>query len=418
MGRLIVIGIGYKPLCDSAKDALKRAGSLLASKRIAGVFADYPESKTFNDKVIVINNVDETMKHIRIHLEEKETDVVLLASGDPLYFGIGRRAIVEFGKETVEIIPDISSIQAAFALIKEPWDGAFLLSLHGGPDPNKRRKLKHELVDMPALVEHHALVCALTDAVNNPARIAQELMKSRIGDNNIVMYVCERLGSVEERLVEARPSEIAKMSFNEPNVVIIKRTCEQVPRTIFGLKETEFAHTKGLITKDEVRAVALHKLRLPDLGVMWDIGGGSGSVSIESARLSKGLEVYCLERHPDRIKQIKENVVRFGLGNVHVIEGSAPSAFAGLPRPDRIFIGGSGGNLRDIVEYLEEQKWRGVAVINSATIETLYSAIEAFESKGFEVEFTQVSVSRSARVGGMRRLEALNPVFIINAERL
>ena len=138
MSKLYVIGIGYKPLDKRAREIIAGSQIILASKRLFEVFKGYEEYEAVKDKIQVINNVDETMKFIHSSLITRHSSLItLLASGDPTFFGIGRRAVREFGKDAVEIIPDLSSIQIAFSRIKESWDDAFLMSLHGGPDPEK-----------------------------------------------------------------------------------------------------------------------------------------------------------------------------------------------------------------------------------------------------------------------------------------
>ena len=135
MSKIYVIGIGYKPLDKRAREIILNSEIILASKRLSEVFRGYEEYETVKDKVKIINNVDETIKFIHASLVTRPSSfITLLASGDPVFFGIGRRAVREFGKDAVDIIPDLSSIQIAFSRIKESWDDAFLMSLHGGPD--------------------------------------------------------------------------------------------------------------------------------------------------------------------------------------------------------------------------------------------------------------------------------------------
>ncbi|MDP3260400.1 MAG: precorrin-6y C5,15-methyltransferase (decarboxylating) subunit CbiE [Thermodesulfovibrionales bacterium] len=185
MNKIYVIGIGYKPLDKRAREIILNSEIILASKRLSEVFKGYEGYEAIKDKVKVINNVDETINFIRTHIKDTPPNsplnkgghggVVLLASGDPTFFGIGRRAVREFGKDAVEIFPDLSSIQIAFSRIKESWDDAFLMSLHGGPDPEKRRRLPYELDDIPYLLQRHNKILILTDKENNPVVIAKHL---------------------------------------------------------------------------------------------------------------------------------------------------------------------------------------------------------------------------------------------------
>ncbi|MCC6345594.1 MAG: precorrin-6y C5,15-methyltransferase (decarboxylating) subunit CbiE [Nitrospirales bacterium] len=430
MSKVYVIGIGYKPLDRKAREALHASGVILASKRLFEVFRKYEEFGTVQEKVRVINSIEETLGFIRDSLDAPQPgSLSLLASGDPLFSGIGRRAVNEFGKDAVEILPELSSIQMAFARVKEPWDDAFLMSLHGGPDPVKRRRLPYTLREIPFLLQEHPLLAVLTDRENNPAEIAKAIAASPLtADRPPLMYICERLGYEEERVTEGMPDAVAGMSFSDPNVVIIKNTPVErkdgapgeaaassllpvAPR--LGLTEEEIRHSRGLITKDEVRAVTLHKLRLPLEGVFWDIGAGSGSVSVEAARLCRGLKVFAVEKNPEQLDNIRQNKVRFDVPNVGIVEGFAPDALRHLPAPDRVFIGGSSGRMEEILSIIAEKMPSGIVVINAATFETLEAARTALAKAGFAVEIAQVSVSRMRAIGEGSYLSALNPLFII-----
>jgi precorrin-6B C5,15-methyltransferase / cobalt-precorrin-6B C5,C15-methyltransferase len=417
VNKLSVVGIGYRPLAKRARELVQAADVILASRRLADVFRSYEEYGTVKGKVLVINGVPETVREIREHRQNMRA-VVLLASGDPLFFGIGRRMREEFGKEAVEILPDLSSVQEAFARINEPWDDAVFISLHGGPDIAKRRTLPYEVHDIPWLLERSGKIGVLTDRENNPRVIATTL-QCAIGNSKseIVMHVCEQLGYPDEKITTGTPAEIAAEPFSDPNVVIIMKARVQEPNVRFGLREEEILHERGLITKDEVRAATLHKLRLPQRGVLWDIGAGSGSVSLEAALLFPGLRVFAIEKEQGRIDAIMANMRHFNAGNVEVINGSAPDALIGLPAPDRVFIGGSGGRLDDIVACASGNMSSGIIVVNAATLETLNEALTALDKNGFSVEVSEISISRSKVVGGKRIMNALNPGFILRGEK-
>ncbi|MBI4679801.1 MAG: precorrin-6Y C5,15-methyltransferase (decarboxylating) subunit CbiT [Nitrospirae bacterium] len=183
-----------------------------------------------------------------------------------------------------------------------------------------------------------------------------------------------------------------------------------------GLKEDEIAHSRGLITKDEIRAIAIHKLRLPQNGVLWDIGAGSGSISIEAARLCPSLKIFAIEKDGKQVSNIKKNKIRFNTANVLAIKGEAPAALKKLPAPDRVFIGGSGGRLGRIINFIAKFPV-GIIIINAVTIKTLNEAVKGLESKGFKTRVSEAAVSRSRIVGGKMHMSALNPIFIITGEK-
>ncbi|MBF0557796.1 MAG: precorrin-6y C5,15-methyltransferase (decarboxylating) subunit CbiE [Nitrospirae bacterium] len=419
--KITIIGIGYKPFDKKAWEIVLNSDVILASRRLYEVYQRYDGFDAVKGKVMVHDNISETIKFIHDNCETKK--IVLLASGDPLFSGIGRKAVEEFGKDAVEIIPDMSSVQVAFSRLKEPWDDAFLISLHGGPDPAKRRRLPYEINDIPSLVEKHNKLAVLTDKENNPTAIARTIMDSATVRSprvsGPIMYVCERLGYEDERITGGLPEDIAKQVFSDPNVVIILGQLSEVadpkpPVTSFGLRESEMTHSAGLITKDEVRAVTIHKLRLPQKGVLWDIGSGSGSVSIEAARLFPGLKVYAIEKDRARIADITENRERFKTYNIEIIEGPAPDVLNTLPNPDRVFIGGGSSRLEEILACISSAMPSGITVINATQLETLSKAIDGLQKAGFVSDVSQVSVSRGKAVGKGNYLSALNPVFIIS----
>ena len=417
--KVYLIGIGYRPLGKQAHKIVRKAEVILASSRLLEVFTRYEEYEAVKEHITVINKVPDTIAFLKNELQVQNAEhrtIVLLASGDPLFFGIGRRMVEEFGKERIEIIPDLSSMQEAFSRINVPWDDALLISLHGGPDIAKRRKLPYEIKDIPWLIEKHGKIGVLTDRLNNPVVIAQALQSAiRNPQAEIIMHVCEHLGYPDEKIFQGTPEEISSASFSDPNVVIIQNTGvrSQKPEFTFGLREENIEHERGLITKDEVRAVTIHKLQLPSAGVLWDIGAGSGSVSLEASRFCPGLRIFAIEKEADRIETIHKNILRYRARNVAVVHGSAPDTLAGLPAPDRVFIGGSGGNIGDIITLVQERMSTGIMVINAVTLDTLSDSLASMEKNGFSVEVSEVAISRAKIVGGKRLMNALNPVFIV-----
>ncbi len=436
MKKLYVIGIGYKALDKTTREIILNADVILASERLFEVFKGYDVFEAVRDKMKVINNVNETINFIRSQITDNRikgekqdknipsknslpTGVVLLASGDPMFFGIGRRAIKEFGKDAVEIIPDLSCIQLAFARIKESWDDAFLMSLHGGPDPEKRRRLPYEIGDIPFLLQKYSKIAILTDKENNPSEISRVLYSKNLNLNRgIIVNVCERLGYPDERIISGRPEEIYQMEFREPNVVIVQRAeeTEQKVNIQFGLREDEIAHSRGLITKDEVRAITIHKLRLPKSCVFWDIGSGSGSISIEIARLFPQIKVFAIEKDEEQIKHITKNSSYYD-ANIKIIKGIAPDILKDLPNPERVFIGGSGGMLSEILDLVSQKMASGIIVINATQMNTVSVSLNKLKDMGFDINASQVFISRLKPIGDDQFLNPLNPVFIIKGER-
>lgn len=226
MNKLYLIGIGCRPLDEKAKEIIINSDIVLApSNRLFEIFNGYCEFETVKDKINVINDVNETIEFIKFKVQNPKSEIqsiVLLTSGDSMFHGIGRRVIQEFGKDMVEILPDLSSVQIAFSKIKEPWDDALLISLHG------RREKKYKMDDLPILIQQHNKIAILTDKNNNPQVIAKFLHSSLFTlHSSLIMYVCERIGYDDERIIQGSLEDISVMDFLEPNVVIIQRSEEK-----------------------------------------------------------------------------------------------------------------------------------------------------------------------------------------------
>ncbi len=414
VSKLYIIGIGYRPLDRRSKQTLTKARVILASPRLYEVFTGYEEFESVKERIIVHERFTDMMNYLRDTLHRGE-DVVLLGSGDPLFFGIGRRAIKEFGPDMVEILPDLSSMQVAMARAGIPWDDAFFMSLHGGPVEGQRRKLPYTLEHLPAILQRHKKVIILTDAEYNPARIARDLAERLPFE--VDYYVCQRMGYPDERLQRLTLQEASEMEFLEPNLVLILKKDTPEETVVLGLEEEDFLHREGMITKTETRAVCLHRLRIPAEGVLWDIGAGSGSVGLEATMLSPYLRVYAVEKDPEAVELIRKNRDRLGAYTLKVVHGTAPEALAELPEPQRVFIGGTGGRLQEILMTVSRRLSKGVVVMNLTRLEPLTEAMALLTEQGFRVDVTEVGVFRGKALGGLTHLQGLNPVFVVRGIR-
>ena len=317
-----------------------------------------------------------------------EGDVVILATGDPLFFGIGRTLLQFFGPDRIAIYPALSSMQLAFSRFKIPWDDAKFLSLHGREPHN-----------LAAAILIHDKVFLFTDRTSSPDRIAKSLLNgcgSGINSEYII-HVAENLGMDNERLHTGTLAEIAEQSFSPLNVMILLRTkaSSSSIAPCFGLTEEEITHSRGLITKNEVRAASLHAMRLPQQGVLWDVGAGSGSVGLEAARLFPELQVMAVEREEEQVKNIQKNREKFQAWNLKLFHGSALEVLKDLPAPDRVFIGGSGGQLRDIINQAAERlRPGGTIVVNAVLAKTAQEAPAYLHAQGLEVTLSEIKVTR------------------------
>ncbi|HHW19649.1 precorrin-6y C5,15-methyltransferase (decarboxylating) subunit CbiE [Thermodesulfovibrio thiophilus] len=409
MNKLYIVGIGFKPLEERVKHILLQCPFIVVSPRLNEVFKKYDIYDAVRSRIANIKTIKDTFNFIKKGIENH--NIALIASGDPLYFGIGIKAIETFGDENIEIYPDLSCLQKALSIIKKNWYGISTLSFHG-------RQLDIELI-IDTLLKHDR-VAILTDTINSPDTLAREIMNKKEAYTDLNFYVFERLGYEDEKITVASLKQVTAETFNEPNFVILscenKNSVQNIhSKYLFGVEEKEIIHENGMITKDEIRASIIHRLKPPKKGVIWDIGAGSGAVSIELAMLSDSLKIYAIEKEStDLIKRNKENLE---LGNLKIIEGQAPSSLYGLPEPDRVFIGGSGGKLNEILDFISQLHRLKIVVIAGISMETLNNAINLLESKEFMVDISQINVARIETKYGRKLFKALNPVFIIRGQR-
>ena len=393
---LVGAGIkGWEGFGAKALEVITRGEVLIGAQRHLDIFPDYPGEK------MVLGDLATMLEFL------KKTDkrVTVLSSGDPNFFGLSRFLLRNLPKERIEIFANVTSMQYAFARIKEPWDDAVFVSVHG-------RGMK-SAIDRIIAAEK---VAVLTDEKNTPAVIAAELIKR--GAEGYIAWVCEDLGLPAEKFTKTDVRGLADLQTSALNILILIKAWEPTLETwpVIGIVDDHFATARKLITKQEVRAVTLAKLQIQNDLVLWDIGAGSGSVSIEAGNLMPNGKVFALEKNPQYLTFIKENLRKFGARNVMLIEAFAPDGIDDLPDPDRVFIGGSGGMLEEIIDAVDKRlKPDGRIVLNAVTLDTLIKAVEFLEDHGYTVEVTCVNVSRTRGLSDYKLFEAQNPVYLIDA---
>ena len=402
MSDIFLMGIAGKHLSPDQYDIIHRCRIIVTSSRHLPLVAD--------SGITILPITPITAMLEKLTKELYLGNVGVLASGDPLFFGIGRTMLQHFNADRVHILPAISSMQMACAILKEPWDDIHFLSLHGRDHQYLAAKLLH-----------HRKTLLFTDHRNSPKRIAAQLFDElhALGDQQSIremrIAVIENAGLDSERITRGTLAEISRQQFGELNIMFIRKI-KPATRVRFGLTETELDHSRGLITKDEIRAATLHQLRLPEHGVFWDVGSGSGSVAVSAGLLNPDLNLFAVERRTEEIKNIKNNIIRHQAYNVRVIKGSAPEALQSLPAPDRVFIGGSGGALADILAHAGNKLTSGgCLVINSVRPETAQQAPKILHKMGMEVTMRTIAVSRWT-YGDTSRKD-LHPITIITANK-
>jgi precorrin-6Y C5,15-methyltransferase (decarboxylating) len=406
--KIQIIGIGddgLSGLTAHARELTESADMIVAAE---GAFARLGPVKA--DKVSLGTNLDEIVAKIAAASNKK---IVVLASGDPLFYGIARFLCDKLGKDRFEVVPHVSSMQLAFARVKESWEDAYLTNV-----------ANHPLTQVVEKVRTATTVGLFTSEAHPPQAIAKELLARKI--DYFTAYVCENLGSPDERVTHGELSEIAGYQFGPLNVLILvrkpdapDRPTESIGRRLFGNPDEAFLQSQpkqGMLTPAEVRAMALGELDLGPRSVVWDVGAGSGSVAIEAAQLAKEGQVFALEMDAEDHRLIVENAKRFGVANLSAIHGRAPEAWANLPKPDAVFIGGSGREVCALAEAAyAELRGGGRLVASVGSIENLAAVHEMLQQKSDTAKVWMVNIARGIEQLERVRFQALNPTFIVAA---
>lgn len=403
-----IIGLGDDGLdavSESVRQMILTADLLVGSERaLAKVAAASAE------KVVLSADIDAAADKIE---EAGQRRVAVLVSGDPLFYGRARYLCDRLGRERCEIVPHVSSMQLAFARVKESWDEAYLTNLANHP--------------LDAVVERIGgaeRVGLFTTPECGPADVAQALMVRSI--DYFTVYVCEDLGAKNETVTQGTIAEIADLEFGPLNVMILIRDSDAPDRprqaaahSLFGNPDDMFVQSKpkhGLMTTAEVRAIALAQMRLGARSIVWDVGAGSGSVSVEAAQLASAGHVYAIEQDVEDAELIRENAARFHVGNVTPVVGRAPDVWADLPDPDAVFLEGSGREIAKLSELaFARMRPGGSLVANIVSVEGILEMKSALAAQASDWKVWTINVARGWEQLERLRFDALRPAFLVAA---
>ena len=408
--KLHIIGIGdngLDSLTERARRLVKEADLVLGADRTLNLVPGVKARKqpVGTDLEAVVAEISES----------PEQKIVILAEGDPLFYGIARFLCDRLGKDHFEVIPHVSSMQLAFARVKESWDEAYLTNLSARP--------LERVIERIRIAEKVGL---FTSDETPPAAVAQALLDH--GIDYFTAYVCENLGMPDERVTQGELGDVAGMTFAPLNVLILvrkpgipDRPREAAGFRLFGNPEEAFVQSKpksGLSTRAEMRCLALAQMDIHSGSTVWDIGAGSGSVALEAAQLARDGRVYAIERDLEEYRLILANAERFGVKNVEAVHGSAPEVLADLPKPDAVFVGGTG---REVKVLLQEAYAclhpRGRLVVNVASLENLTAAYACLRQHEEEVNVWMLNIARGNDQMEGIRFESLNPSFLLAIEK-
>ena len=409
--RIHIIGIGddgLDGLSPYSKDLLDAAEVVIGSPNLLGMVS------RLDAEFVGVGGDLQELKDTLEQIGDRPT--VMLASGDPLFYGITRFLPQTMGKNRFEIVPHVSSMQLAFARVKESWDDAYLTNLAIQP--------LDRVVDNIRTAERVGLFT--TDQIP-PSIIAEALLDRRI--DYFTAYVCENLGTPDEVVTQGDLESIRNQDFDSMNVMVLVRRFGAAdlpsgsqPRRLFGNPDDLFLQSRpkrGLITPSEVRCIALSEMQIHEESIVWDVGAGSGSLAIEAASLAPKGQVFAIEMDAEDYGMMIENAQMFQVPSLVPVHGQAPDAWAELPDPDAIFVGGSGRMVPELVQKAVTRLRRnGCIVVNVSSPDNLVAVQAELEKADLQPEVRMINIARGQYQLDRVRFDALNPTFLILGHRV
>lgn len=376
--------------------ALQSAGLILGAKRL---LEHLPAGCTDNCK-----SVYKPEEILACLAAQPDTDTAILYSGDTGFYSGAAKLLplLRVMGYSVRVLPGLSSVQLLAAAVGRPWQDWKLVSAHG------------RVCDPVAEVLSHPQVFFLTGGGDSPATLCSKLTAAGLGAAHAL--VGENLGTPAEAIRFGLARELAEQAFAPLSVLLIEREALPSRRTP-GLPDDAFIRGAVPMTKQEVRAAALAKLAVTPTDTLWDVGAGTGSVSVELALAAPKGRVYAVECEPDACELIRKNRAKFHACNLILIEGRAPDVLADLPAPDAVFIGGTKGGMEAVLDEVLGKNPNARICISAIALETLGAAIAALTARGLTAEVTQIAVSRTKPAGRLHLLMANNPIFLITGTR-
>lgn len=351
-----------------------------------------------NKKRIKITEIENFIMSECKHLDS----VCIIASGDVGFYSIAKNIKNKFGDMfEVKLVSGISSLQYFTAKLGKAYDDVKIVSLHGCDK------------SIVPYVCYNKTVFCLTGSNKTAHDIVKELVEAGLGDVNV--SIGEKLSSDSEKIVSASANGLLKDEFDNLSVMLIENINYTNPYTM--LKDDDFIRSSVPMTKQCVRVVSIDMLNIQPTDIVYDIGAGTGSVSVCMAMRTTESTVYAIEKEEHAVDLIHKNIKKHKTYNIEVIEGTAPEALISLPAPDRVFIGGSKGNLAEIVRFCLEKNPKSIFVVNAVTIETLTQTVKVFKEEQIEYTIVCLNASSSHRLGNYNLMKAENPVYIIRGEK-
>ena len=419
---IIVIGVdasGLDNISLEKKRLLIGAQRIAAPKRLLKNISDWWEINSINKQLPERHSTDKTQEFIK-WIKQSPSPIIVIASGDPLWFGIGRILLETFPNKKIEFHPSPTSMQIAFARINRPWQDATWISLHGR-DPFHLAKV---------LKKRPKALAILTDPNRGGAKEVKRFLQSSGLENNYSFWIFERLGAEDERIQKVLPQQEIPNSIDPLHLVLIisenKLTINSEELPLFGIEDGLFLQQSdypGLMTKREARIQVIADLELPSKGIIWDLCAGVGSIGLEALRVRPALKLMAVEKKIGSARIIKENASRLCVSPKSIIEQEALQLIKSdlippeLNQPERIILSGGGSYRKDLlIECLKRIKPGGIIVIPLATLQALNELEVILKSTNCSFSFSQHQSYRGVNLAGGTRLSPMNPIFILKVK--
>lgn len=393
---LVGVGMGNpETLTLEAKKAVEASGLLLGAPRLLEQAAHLPGEK---------RPLVRTEEIAQAAADYPGNTVAVLLSGDPGFYS-GAAGLYERLKGCQVItIPGISSLNYFCAKLHTSWQDVKLLSAHG------------RACNVAGEVRTHRKTFLLTGGKSRGEDICRLLTQEGLG--GLTVHLGERLSYPDERIVTGRAEELAQDRFQDLTVMLVENPfpIPQYPCAV-GIGDEELIRGKVPMTKETVRTAAVSKLGLSPESVVWDVGAGTGSVSVACALTARKGKVYAVEKNPEALALLEANREKFGVTNLAIVPGEAPEVLKGLPRPDRVFIGGSSGSMEGIFRAALEKNPSLRILVTAASLESFTGALTCFKEFGLEkVDVTQITAAQARALGRYHMMTGQNPVWLISGE--
>ncbi len=395
-GKITIAGIGMDgaaTLTAEARNAIESADILMGAARMLEPF------RAFGKRTFTEYRAEELARFIE---ENEGADICVLMSGDSGFFS-GTEQLVRLLEKrgmAAEVLPGISSLSYFAAKIDKPWQSMKVVDLHGSAANIARAGARNSLCFF------------LLGGENTPNSVCRRLCEYGLGELRV--WVGSDLAYPSERIIQGTAQTLRETDISGLCVMVTENEAPE-RGTRFGIPDEEFTRGSVPMTKAEVRSVIMSKLKVPENGICWDLGCGTGSVSVEMALSCFEGTVYAVDRSEEAVALTKENAVKFRCDNIRAVLGEIPEALTGLPAPDSVFIGGASGRIGAVLDEAYSRNPGAAVAATVVSLETLNEAISAFDKRGISPQIVQIAVTRTKRLGSHTMLSAENPVFIISA---